>query len=507
MTRPRGRAVHRRPAGPIAWDRARVRPRRARRASARALDRDRPEVVVHAAAWTDVDGCARDPELRARAATATATGVLAAACAARGIDLADDLDQRGLRRRRGPTASAYSPDDPVAPGNPYGASKLAGERARDRARSPGRPRARASGSPGRPGCSARRAATSRARSSTPPTGPRPPASRSGSSATSGARPPTRRTSPTRSSSCWPRTRTAGIHHLVNGLFATRALWAALRRRPGRAAVERRARPRRPPGSAPSRAAALGRPRPDPAAVRRAAPAVARRDGRLRARRSQRARRRRRATRSSPERPAASSLPGVRYGRGRPAWPMRAARSASCGGPRRSRHDGTFVQANLSTSAAGVLRGLHLHRRQLDYGSSPRAGVRRARRRPAGHRRDGRPAGVETRELGADDWVVIPTGVAHGFLALEPLELLYLVTNAYDGSDELGFAWDDPAVGVGWPRSSARPPTGARSSPSVTARTRRWPSSWCACAPDVPVRTPTAPHQRPARDRTRPPRRG
>ena len=54
--------------------------------------------------------------------------------------------------------------------------------------------------------------------------------------------------------------------------------------------------------------------------------------------------------------------------------------------------------------------------------------------------------VETRELAADDWVVIPAGVAHGFLALEPLELLYLVTNEYDGSDELGFAWDDPAVG-------------------------------------------------------------
>ena len=29
-------------------------------------------------------------------------------------------------------------------------------------------------------------------------------------------------------------------------------------------------------------------------------------------------------------------------------------------------DARFVQANLSTSAAGVLRGLHLHRRQLDH---------------------------------------------------------------------------------------------------------------------------------------------
>jgi dTDP-4-dehydrorhamnose 3,5-epimerase len=69
--------------------------------------------------------------------------------------------------------------------------------------------------------------------------------------------------------------------------------------------------------------------------------------------------------------------------------------------------------------------------------------------------DDRPP-VETRELAADDWVVIPAGVAHGFLALEPLELIYLVTNEFDNSDELGFAWDDPAVGVPWPPIPATP---------------------------------------------------
>jgi dTDP-4-dehydrorhamnose 3,5-epimerase len=71
-------------------------------------------------------------------------------------------------------------------------------------------------------------------------------------------------------------------------------------------------------------------------------------------------------------------------------------------------------------------------------------------------RSGRHAVVETRELAADEWVVIPVGVAHGFLALEPLELLYLVTNEYDGRDELGFAWDDPAVAVPWPILSMTP---------------------------------------------------
>jgi dTDP-4-dehydrorhamnose reductase len=91
------------------------------------IDRDRPETVLHAAAWTDVDGCARDPEL-ALARNGTATGLLAAACAMRGIDLIvvstnEVFDGRRTDRR------GYGPHDETAPLNPYGASKLAGERA------------------------------------------------------------------------------------------------------------------------------------------------------------------------------------------------------------------------------------------------------------------------------------------------------------------------------------------------------------------------------------------
>ncbi|HET9344327.1 MAG TPA: dTDP-4-dehydrorhamnose 3,5-epimerase [Candidatus Limnocylindrales bacterium] len=117
----------------------------------------------------------------------------------------------------------------------------------------------------------------------------------------------------------------------------------------------------------------------------------------------------------------------------------------------------FVQANLSTSAAGVLRGLHYHRRQLDYWTvvSGRALVALVDVRPVAARAAER-APVETHELAPDEWVVIPAGVAHGFLALEPLDLLYLVTNEFDNSDELGFAWDDPAVGVPWPQVNGTP---------------------------------------------------
>ena len=120
-------------------------------------------------------------------------------------------------------------------------------------------------------------------------------------------------------------------------------------------------------------------------------------------------------------------------------------------------DARFVQANLSTSAQGVLRGLHYHRRQLDYwivvgGRALVAlvDVRPVTADPAAH------ALIELRELGVGETVTIPTGVAHGFLALEPLQLMYLVSNEYDGSDELGFAWDDPAVGVPWPAVTGTP---------------------------------------------------
>jgi len=155
----------------------------------------------------------------------------------------------------------------------------------------------------------------------------------------------------------------------------------------------------------------------------------------------------------------STLPGVIYGRRNLQADVRGSfmevwRASSFGELTPSMTgmpDAWFVQANLSTSAAGVLRGLHYHRRQLDYWTvvSGRALVALVDVRPVMADASDR-AVVETRELSTGETVTIPTGVAHGFLALEPLQLLYLVTNEYDGSDELGFAWDDPAVAVPWP---------------------------------------------------------
>lgn len=154
-----------------------------------------------------------------------------------------------------------------------------------------------------------------------------------------------------------------------------------------------------------------------------------------------------------------SIPGVAWGavvrhadvRGsfRELW--RASAFGDLDAAAAGRPGAAFVQANLSTSAAGVLRGLHVHRGQLDHWivATGRALVALVDVRPLLADPSGRPI-VETRELDADGTVTIPAGVAHGFLALEPLELVYLVTNEFDGSDELGFAWDDATAAVAWP---------------------------------------------------------
>jgi dTDP-4-dehydrorhamnose 3,5-epimerase len=140
----------------------------------------------------------------------------------------------------------------------------------------------------------------------------------------------------------------------------------------------------------------------------------------------------------------SSIPGVRWGsatrHGDLRGSFRELWRASAFGPLdpalSGMPDAAFVQSNLSTSAPGVLRGLHFHRRQLDHWIVV----------------DGRAlvALVDVRGAPSDTTVTIPAGVAHGFLALEALQLVYLVTNEYDGSDELGFAWDDPLAAVPWP---------------------------------------------------------
>jgi dTDP-4-dehydrorhamnose reductase len=84
----------------------------------------RPHVVVNAAAWTDVDACARDPH-RAMRINGVAAGDVARAAA--GVDaLAVQVSTNEVFD--GTVHRAYVEDDPPIPINPYAVAKLAGER-------------------------------------------------------------------------------------------------------------------------------------------------------------------------------------------------------------------------------------------------------------------------------------------------------------------------------------------------------------------------------------------
>ena len=94
-------------------------------AGADRLRRWRPEVIVNSAAWTDVDGCARDPD-RAMRVNAEAAGLVAELAASAGAHVVQVSTNEVFD---GSADRPYRPDDDPSPINAYGRSKLAGERA------------------------------------------------------------------------------------------------------------------------------------------------------------------------------------------------------------------------------------------------------------------------------------------------------------------------------------------------------------------------------------------
>ncbi len=131
--------------------------------------------------------------------------------------------------------------------------------------------------------------------------------------------------------------------------------------------------------------------------------------------------------------------------------------------------GEMVQANLSISRAGVLRGLHFHRQQADYwcvltgtafvglydlrGGSPTFGAKAELTLSADLGRSG---------------LYIPAGIAHGFYAETDLMMAYFVDRIFDGTDEFGVAWNDPDVGISWPVDEPTLSDRDRGNPALTA---------------------------------------
>ena len=83
----------------------------------------RPDLVIHCAAYTDVDGCARDPELAHRV-NAFGTQNVALACQATDIAMVHVSTNEVFA---GTEPGGYEEWRPLSPRNPYGQSKAAAE--------------------------------------------------------------------------------------------------------------------------------------------------------------------------------------------------------------------------------------------------------------------------------------------------------------------------------------------------------------------------------------------
>ena len=117
-------------------------------------------------------------------------------------------------------------------------------------------------------------------------------------------------------------------------------------------------------------------------------------------------------------------------------------------------DMVFVQDNQSRSTKGVLRGLHFQK-QYPQGKLVRVIKGSVFDVAVDLRKDsktyGKWYGVELTEENKKQFY-ISEGFAHGFLVLSDVaEFCYKVTDFYHPGDEGGLAWNDPEIGIEWPK--------------------------------------------------------
>ena len=117
-------------------------------------------------------------------------------------------------------------------------------------------------------------------------------------------------------------------------------------------------------------------------------------------------------------------------------------------------DMVFVQDNESMSTKGVLRGLHFQK-EFPQGKLVRviqgAVFDVAVDLRSGSETYGQWFGVELSEENNKQFY-ISEGFAHGFLVLSDVaKFCYKVTDFYHPGDEGGLAWNDPEIGIEWPK--------------------------------------------------------
>lgn len=114
----------------------------------------------------------------------------------------------------------------------------------------------------------------------------------------------------------------------------------------------------------------------------------------------------------------------------------------------------FVQDNQSMSVKGVLRGLHFQKNfpqtklvRVIKGSVFDVAVDLRKNSET----FGKWFGIELTEDNKKQFL-IPRGFAHGFLVLsDTAEFCYKCDDFYHVNDESGLAWNDPDIGINWPK--------------------------------------------------------
>ncbi|MCR5324851.1 MAG: dTDP-4-dehydrorhamnose 3,5-epimerase [Lachnospiraceae bacterium] len=144
--------------------------------------------------------------------------------------------------------------------------------------------------------------------------------------------------------------------------------------------------------------------------------------------------------------------------------------------------GEFVQDNESSSSKGVLRGLHF---QKDHTQGKLVRVTEGRVydvavdvRP-GSEFFGQYVGVE---LSSEEknMFFIPAGFAHGFLVLsDKATFTYKCTDVYDHSSEGGIPWNDPDIGIDWPKLDVEFKTSEKDGkhPGFKEQSFDWAKKW------------------------------
>jgi dTDP-4-dehydrorhamnose 3,5-epimerase len=116
---------------------------------------------------------------------------------------------------------------------------------------------------------------------------------------------------------------------------------------------------------------------------------------------------------------------------------------------------SFVQDNYSRSAKGVLRGLHYQVEQtqgklvqVSQGAVFDVAVDIRKSSPT----FGQWVGCELSDANHRQlW--IPPGFAHGFMVLsESADFLYKTTDYYAPQHERCIVWNDPSIGIVWPKN-------------------------------------------------------